>query len=112
MGVSSRVHGESRQHTSNNRMWYEYEPMLLSSRSLRASTPEKVPSPFLRPRPSYNSASHSSSVVYPSYAAYIGGVMDYDYDIQKYKDGSPTLPMYRMTSLPSLYMRVSMRWTK
>jgi len=38
--------------------------------------------------------------------------LDYDYDIQKYKDSSPSLPMYRLTSLPSLYMAVSMRWTK
>jgi len=92
-------------------MWYEYEP-LLTSDSLRASTPNKVPSPFPRPRPSYVSPSHSSLVMYPSYTAYIGGVLDYDYDIQKYKDSSPNLPTYRLTSLPSLYMAVSMRWTK
>merc|ERR1712106_137647 len=93
-------------------MWYEYEPLLNTTHRLRSTPEKKVPYSFPCVHPSFASASHSSHLVYPSYSAYLGGMVDYDYQYRDYKDGSPHYPQYRQTSLSSLPMGVNMRWTK
>merc|ERR1711915_771634 len=79
---------------------------------LNSSPPKKVPYMFPKHSSTYMSATHANLVVYPSYEAYIGGVLDYDYDIQGYKDGSPVYPAFRQTRLVSLPWNANFRWNR
>merc|ERR1739838_725141 len=90
-------------------MWYEYEPLLTSPVRMTCS-PERLPNPFPQSYPSFATNSHSGPMNYPSYRAYLGGMVDYDYFYQGYKH-SLSAPEYRQTSLSSLPFRVNFRWT-
>merc|ERR1711936_619447 len=98
--------------SESSKMWYEYEPLLTSSR-LRSSTPSKdlkSTAPFY---PRYYTNSHSSSVVYPSWDCYINGMTDYDYSYhaQGFKKGYNS-PLFRLNQITSVPMLVKVRWTR
>merc|ERR1712203_1140760 len=101
-------------HENKNRlrMWYEYEPLLTSSK-LRSSTPTRDPKSVGPFYPRYFTNSHSSPIVYPSCATYLRGLSDYDYSYQAqgYKTGYDS-PLFRLNYLSSIPMTVNVRWTR
>jgi len=93
-------------------MWYEYEPLLTKS-TLRSSPPRITSNPNAVYFPRYQTNSHSSAFMYPSWQTYISGMNDYhyQYEAQGFKVGlSP--PSFQLDFLSSNPVMVNLRWTK
>merc|ERR1739838_575373 len=82
-------------------MWYEYEPLLTSPVRMTCS-PERLPNPFPQAYPSFATNSHSGPMNYPSYRAYLGGMVDYDYSTRDINIVSLLLSTGRHPSPPFL----------